>query len=130
MDQSRTKFKITRMDLCEISFSGRDFLDINLSETVSEEQLRHRKFCEIFLVVDNHGNIHSRNMVIMEDDNPPRAIWIEELQQEWVDFEKLLVPEMAEDLADAVDILPHSKSSTHTSYKYLLVMYVQGRFHG
>lgn len=62
-------------------------------------------------------------MVITEDDDPARAIWIEELQQEWVDFEKLLVPEMAEDIVGAVDILPHPKSSTHTSYKYLLVMY-------
>ncbi|EDN04453.1 predicted protein [Histoplasma mississippiense (nom. inval.)] len=121
MDQARTKFKITRMDLYEAQpqppgcNQGYSQFWILFSQT--------EKFCEIFLVVDSHGNIHSRNMVITEDDDPARAIWIEELQQEWVDFEKLLVPEMAEDIVGAVDILPHPKSSTHTSYKYLLVMY-------
>lgn len=64
---------------------------------------------EIHRALVHHGDIHPRNMMVLEGDLE-RAIWIDfdraktfngelsELQQEWIDFEKLLVSEMAKDM--------------------------------
>ncbi|KKZ64681.1 hypothetical protein EMCG_01369 [[Emmonsia] crescens] len=70
---------------------------------------------EIHRALVHHGDIHPRNMMILEDDSA-RAIWIDfdrartfngkfdKRQQEWIDFEKLLVSEMAKDMkADSIE---------------------------